>query len=68
MIFNIISCALYSNQPIAIVSLDVEKAFDKVNCQFSIFKIEKKIGFGESVCHTVRVLYTSVMATILNPG
>lgn len=65
-LFNLIHYTSHTNSPTAIVSLDAEKAFDKVNWEF--LRKEKKFGFGESFIHWVRALYTSPMATITTNG
>lgn len=46
-----------------IVSLDAEKAFDKVNWTF-LFSTLYKFGFGESFIHWLQILYTSPRAII----
>ena len=49
------------------MSLDAEKAFDKVNWSF-LFAVLHKFGFGESFIHWVSALYSSPKATVTTNG
>ena len=49
------------------MSLDAEKAFDKVNWTF-MFSTLRTFGFGESFIHWIRTLYTSARATVITSG
>ena len=66
-LFNLISIAQGQQQETVIVSLDAEKAFDKVNWTF-LFTTLRKFGFGESFIHWVTTLYTSPKATVVTNG
>ncbi len=52
---------------IIILSLDAQKAFDRVNWRF-LFTTLQKFGFGESFINWIRALYTSPTATITTNG
>lgn len=47
-----------------IVSLDAEKAFDKVNWNF-LFAALEKFGFGKSFIHWIRTLYSTPKASVI---
>ena len=66
-LFNLISIVQKQQQKTIILSLDAEKAFDKVNWSF-LFTTLRKFGFGESLIHWIRTLYTSPKATIATNG
>lgn len=46
-----------------VISLDLEKAFDRVEHEF-LFDILKKIGFGENFIKWIKVLYKGAMSKI----
>lgn len=50
-----------------ILSLDAQKAFDRVNWSF-LFITLQKFGFGESFISWIKALYTSPTATITTNG
>ncbi|KAF7640771.1 hypothetical protein LDENG_00015310, partial [Lucifuga dentata] len=50
-----------------VISLDAEKAFDKVSWTF-LFTVLQKFGFGESFIHWVTTLYNSPKATVTTNG
>ena len=60
-----ITCEL--NLPAAILSLDQEKAFDRVDWGFLFLTLEK-MGFGQSFFRWVRLLYTRARCSILING
>lgn len=66
-LFNLINISQKQQQKSIIVSLDAEKAFDKVNWIF-LFTTLRKFGFGESFIHWIRTLYKSPRATIVTNG
>ena len=55
------------NLPAAILSLDQEKAFDRVDWGFLFLTLEK-MGFGQSFIRWVRLLYTRARCSILING
>ena len=57
----------FKHIPAAIVSLDLEKAFDKVNWE-AIIKILEIFNFGPAYCHMVRMLYSGTSSCTINNG
>ena len=53
--------------PIAMISLDQEKAFDHLDWAF-LDRVMEKMNFGKSFCHWVKLLYREVNCKILNNG
>ena len=53
--------------PIAILSLDQEKAFDRVNWDF-LLAVLSRMGFGPSFISWVRLLYSGIRSSILING
>lgn len=56
-----------TNTPAAILSLDQEKAFDRVDWPF-LFKVLAHLGFGPSFISWVKLLYTGVRSAVLING
>ena len=56
-----------TNFPAAILSLDQEKAFDRVDWSF-LFKTLSKMGFGDSFIKWIRLLYTNPRCSIMVNG
>ena len=54
--------------PIAMISLDQEKAFDRLNWEFLDKVMQKKMNFGEGFRKWVRLLYTDVNWIVTNNG
>lgn len=53
--------------PVVAFSLDVEKAFDKVEYAFLFYTL-KKFGFGPTFMQWLQVVYTDPMATVVTNG
>ena len=53
--------------PLAILTLDQEKAFDRVEWEF-LFCILERMGFGPSFCKWVQTLYTGVQSSVIVNG
>ena len=53
--------------PIAMISLDQEKAFDRLNWEF-LDKVIQKMNFGEGFRKWVSLLYTEVNCIVTNNG
>ena len=60
---NIIEYCNTNNQQTTIISLDAEKAFDKVNWTF-LFSALHKFGFGKVFISWIRTLYSSPCASV----
>ena len=62
--------AYYANEadlPVAILSLDQEKAFDRVDWVF-LSKTLQHLGFGPSVIGWIKLLYTDISSAVLVNG
>ena len=53
--------------PAAIISLDQEKAFDRVNHNF-LQRVLEKFNFGPDFRRWVRVIYTDISSLVINNG
>lgn len=60
---DVVDYATLSNVPVAIVSLDQEKAFDHVDWGF-MYATLSKMGFGSSFIRWVRLFYTGVQSCV----
>lgn len=66
-LLNLISRIQRHNSHGIVMTLDAEKAFDKVNWSF-LFATLSKFGFGESFIHWIYVLYNAPKATVTTNG
>ena len=64
---DVVELANKYNLPVALLSLDQEKAFDRVDWPF-LFATLAKMGFGDNFIRWVRLLYTDVRSSILVNG
>ncbi len=63
-------CIIYANKenkPLAIVSIDMTKAFDRVNREF-LFKIMEKLNFGEKFLKWVKIMYLETSSRLIING
>ena len=60
---DIVDYASFSNVPTAVLSLDQEKAFDRVDWSFMLATLSK-MGLGPSFLHGVRLFYTGVQSCV----
>ena len=56
-----------TNEPAILVSLDQEKAFDRVDHEFML-RVLRKFGFGPSFCHWVEIFYAKAFSRIFIHG
>ncbi len=61
---DIIDHSNRANSEAAIISLDQEKAFDRVDCTFML-RVLEKLNFGSSFRSWVKLLYTDIFSTVL---
>ena len=61
---DVVELANEYNLPVALLSLDQEKVFDRVDWPF-LFATLAKMGFGNSFIRWVRLLYTDVRSSVL---
>ena len=64
---DLVEFTFEAKTPAAILSLDQEKAFDRVDWAF-LFRTLSRFGFGPSFISWVRLLYTEVRSTVLLNG
>uniref|UniRef100_A0A3B3HAI8 Reverse transcriptase domain-containing protein n=1 Tax=Oryzias latipes TaxID=8090 RepID=A0A3B3HAI8_ORYLA len=62
-LINLIDYTTINNREATILSLDAEKAFDRVNWKFLIATLNK-FGFGKSFINWIKILYASPNARI----
>ena len=60
---DVVSYATMFDSPVVILSLDQEKAFDRVHWSF-MYAILRKMGFGTSSLKWVNVFYTGVESSV----
>ena len=61
---DVVELANEYNLPVALLSLDQEKAFDRVDWPF-LFATLAKMGFGDNFIRWVRLLYSDVRSSVL---
>ena len=66
-LLNLISLTQRNNKKAVVISLDAEKAFDKVNWSF-LFAALNNFGFGQSFVQWISALYNSPKATVSTNG
>lgn len=66
-LFNLMHYSSTQKTKTIIVTLDAEKAFDRVNWKF-LFSTLERFGFGESFINWIKILYTSPSATVITNG
>jgi len=62
-----IDYARLKHLPAAVIGLDQEKAFDRVNHSF-LQRVLAKFNFGPDFCRWVRVIYTDITSLVINNG
>ena len=63
LLHDVISYANTNSVPLAAVSIDQMKAFDRVSHDF-LFKCLKRFGFGPPFIQWIQILYTSVSSSV----
>ena len=67
LIHDVVHFANSNDIPSAILTLDQEKAFDRVEWSY-LQKVLKKMGFGDSFCSWVSLLYNGISSSVLVNG
>ena len=67
LIRDLIEYCTAKNLPLAIISLDQEKAFDRVNWNF-LDRVLQKINFGPEFRQWIRVIYSEISSACLHSG
>ena len=57
----------YNPQPVSAISLDAQKAFDRVEWAF-LLSTMTRMGFGDDFCRWIRVLYSGPKAAVFTNG
>ena len=64
---DVVSYANEADLPVAILALDQEKAFDRVDWAF-LFKTLEHLGFGLTFTQWIKLLYTDIFSAVLVNG
>uniref|UniRef100_A0A8C5PBN3 Reverse transcriptase domain-containing protein n=1 Tax=Leptobrachium leishanense TaxID=445787 RepID=A0A8C5PBN3_9ANUR len=64
---NLLSIAHASKQPSLLLSLDAEKAFDRVDWTY-LWEVLRRFGVGDEMIRGIRALYTSPTASVTTMG
>lgn len=67
LLHDIIYYANENDIPLAVISVDQLKAFDRVSHSF-LFKALERFGFGPSFIHWIEVIYNSVSSSVKTNG
>ena len=67
LIRDLIEYCNAKNLPLAIISLDQEKAFDRVNWNF-LERVLQKMNFGPEFRQWIRVIYSEISSACLHSG
>ena len=67
LIRDLIEYCSAKNLPLAIISLDQEKAFDRVNWNF-LDRVLQKMNFGPEFRQWIRVIYSEISSACLHSG
>lgn len=62
-VFNILYSSSLSQRPEVLLSLDAEKAFDRVEWGYLLYAL-RRFGFGEVFISWIKLLYTSPLASV----
>ncbi|KAJ0009658.1 hypothetical protein NQD34_001360 [Periophthalmus magnuspinnatus] len=66
-LFNIIHFLNCNKMPGAVVSMDAEKAFDRIEWEY-VFEIMGRFGFGPNFVNWIKLLYKAPAASVLTNG
>ena len=67
IIRDVVDYTYYNKCACALISIDQEKAFDKVNWDF-LFRVLQKFNFGSNFCKWIKVLYSGISSRLLING
>uniref|UniRef100_A0A3P9C5G3 Reverse transcriptase domain-containing protein n=1 Tax=Maylandia zebra TaxID=106582 RepID=A0A3P9C5G3_9CICH len=66
-LFNIIHFLNFHQIPGVVVSMDAEKAFDRIEWEY-MFEIMRRFGFGKNFLGWIKIIYKSPIASVLTNG
>ena len=67
LLHDVITYANVNNIPLALISVDQLKAFDRVSHDF-LFKTLQRFGFGQDFVQWIQVIYNSVSSSVKTNG